>query len=138
MPAVGMGWRQRWRGRLEVPSPQQATTPGRYWLVRHYNHWKIKKEGEKAAKNGRGDGAIVRTEEKLGDYHVSYQGQALDCPADLFTCPSLPLFPCHLTLLPWDCACWERSLQNSRACWQFWDCLKSCQFNSCVYGLGPG
>lgn len=70
MPTVGMGWQRRWHGRLEVPSPQQATTPGRYWLVRQCNHWEKKME-KRAAKNGRGDGVIERTEEKVGDYIMS-------------------------------------------------------------------
>lgn len=71
-------------------------------------------------------------------YHISYQGRALECPADFLTLPSLSLIPCHLTLLPLVSARWERYFTDSRACRRYWGYLKSCQFNSCVYGLGPG
>lgn len=93
--------------------------PGRYWLVHHCNHWEKKKEGEekRAAKNGRGDGAIAGTEEKIGDSIMSptKDRHLIAQLTSSLVPPSLPPFPCHLTLLPWDCACWERSLQNSRA-----------------------
>lgn len=32
----------------------------------------------------------------------------------------------------------EKIFMNSWACRRCWGCLKTCQFNSCVYGLGPG
>lgn len=144
MPAVGMGWQWRWRGRLEVPSPQQATHPPCLLLAGPPlqslgRGEKKKREGEKSSQERKGRWRDTGTEEKLGD---SIMSPTKDRPliAQL-TCspspPSLRFLVISLSLLG-NVLCWERIFANSRACRQFWGRLKSCQFNSCVYGLGPG
>lgn len=87
MPAVGMWWQRRRPGRLEVPSPQQATTSGCFGLSAIAITGE-KKRAKGAAKNGRGDGTIDRTEEKL-----------LSCLLPR-TGPWLPSWLAHLSLPP--------------------------------------
>lgn len=137
MPAVGMGWQWCCVDDWTFQVFSRPHTPHVcYWLDCHCSHWE---KMRRVAKNGRGDGKIEGTEEKFGD---SIASPTKDGPliAQL-TCslpPSLSLIPSHLSLLPWLSARWERSFTDSWACRRFWGYLKSCQFNSCVYGLGPG
>lgn len=119
--------------------------PACRWLAHHRNHWFFtkKKEGEecsqerkerwrdRGAERGMKAGSVVALS-CLWARSAPWLPSRLAHPP-LSLCP-LPLI--SLSFLGKALA--EKIFMNSWACRRCWGCLKTCQFNSCVYGLGPG
>lgn len=97
-----------------------------------------RKEGEECSQKRKERWRDSETERGMkAESVVALSCLPLDCPVDLRTFPSLTVsFSSRSLSLGKHLL--RNFFMNSRACWQYWGCLKTHQFNSCVYGLGPG